>query len=204
MRPCQRYPLNIALLMCLGEGHVDAELALCSVQSHAKYAEGVCRAIGEWVATLGKKLFTGGGLGSTPAPVAIFEPRSNLQKLTDCWVYTSLLQRAAAAPDSVTRLQYTAAWFVAGLRHAFDTWCKPFNPVLGETWQSATSSGCEAFLEQVSHHPPVAAFALEGEGFRLHGSAELQISVRMLSRRTGPQSCRVHVSMKTDGLPGPD
>lgn len=159
--------------------------ALCSINFGSacvplsNYRSFSCRAIGEWVAKLGKKLFTGGGLGSTPAPVAIFEPRSNLQKLTDCWVYPSLLHRAAAESDPLKRLQYTAAWFVAGQRHAFDTWCKPFNPVLGETWQSATASGCKAFLEQTSHHPPVASFVLEGRGFRLQGSAELQIQVRL-------------------------
>ena len=25
--------------------------------------------------------------------------------------------------------------FVAGLQHVFQSWRKPFNPILGETWQ---------------------------------------------------------------------
>jgi hypothetical protein len=33
------------------------------------------KAVAEWVALLGKRLFTGNSLARTPAPVAIFEPR---------------------------------------------------------------------------------------------------------------------------------
>jgi hypothetical protein len=41
---------------------------------------------------------------------------------------------------------------------------KPFNPILGETWQATLSDGTAVFMEQVSHHPPVAAFQLVGPG----------------------------------------
>jgi hypothetical protein len=136
-----------------------------------------CRAIGEWIASFGKRLLTGNGLSSTPAPITIFEPRSNLQKITDCWMYMPLLLQAASAPNSLTRLKLATAWYVAGLQHNFDTWRKPFNPVLGETWQSTNACGCEAFLEQVSHHPPIAAYTVKGSSFHMHGSVELQIQV---------------------------
>jgi Oxysterol-binding protein len=138
----------------------------------------LCRAIAEWVATLGKRLFTGNSLASTPAPVIIFEPRSNLQKLTDCWVYTSLLEDAAQASDALSRLKYVVAWFVAGSRHMFDTWRKPFNPILGETWQSVNNAGCYASLAQASHHPPVASYKLSGPGYKMRGTTELMIHVR--------------------------
>lgn len=129
--------------------------------------------------TLGKRLLSGNSLSSSPAPVAIFEPRSNLQKLTDSWAYTALLDAAARLSDPVAKLQYVAAWLVAGTRHVFDTWRKPFNPIQGETWQCHNGAGgCTGKLEQVSHHPPVASFALHGAGWRLSGTAELLIQVR--------------------------
>ena len=44
----------------------------------------------------------------------------------------------------------------------FQSWRKPFNPVLGETWQGCLSDGSKVFLEQISHHPPISAFQLDG------------------------------------------
>lgn len=52
----------------------------------------------------------------------------------------------------------------AGLHHAFENWRKPFNPILGETWQAQLSDGTCMFMEQISHHPPVSAFHMEGPG----------------------------------------
>lgn len=63
---------------------------------------------------MGKRFLTGNRLASTPAPVKIFEPRSNLQKLTDPWVYTHLLLLAAQQTDKVHRMKYVVAWLVAG------------------------------------------------------------------------------------------
>lgn len=52
----------------------------------------------------------------------------------------------------------------AGLHHAFENWRKPFNPILGETWQATLSDGTSMHMEQISHHPPVSAFHMEGPG----------------------------------------
>jgi hypothetical protein len=46
---------------------------------------------------------------------------------------------------------------------------KPFNPILGETYQG-WMNGCPVFLEQISHHPPIAAFFLQGRGYKVYGS----------------------------------
>jgi hypothetical protein len=49
-----------------------------------------------------------------------------------------------------------------GFHHAFSRWAKPFNPILGETWEACLPDGCTIFLEQISHHPPISAFQLLG------------------------------------------
>ena len=46
-----------------------------------------------------------------------------------------LLNMAVDATDPVERLRWVATWFTAGLQHVFQSWKKPFNPILGETWQ---------------------------------------------------------------------
>jgi len=43
---------------------------------------------------------------------------------------------------------------------------KPFNPILHETYEYITQ-GYRFFAEQVSHHPPITAFHIEGQGFEL-------------------------------------
>jgi hypothetical protein len=43
---------------------------------------------------------------------------------------------------------------------------KPFNPILGETYELVTNK-FRFFAEQVNHHPPVTAFVVETEGFKL-------------------------------------
>ena len=46
---------------------------------------------------------------------------------------------------------------------------KPFNPILGETFQ-CWINGCPAYAEQVSHHPPIAAMMLKGRGYQVTGN----------------------------------
>jgi len=42
---------------------------------------------------------------------------------------------------------------------------KPFNPILGETFQGSIGN-YEIALEQISHHPPVSAFQLWNTKFK--------------------------------------
>jgi len=41
---------------------------------------------------------------------------------------------------------------------------KPFNPILGETYQ-CTVGGVSLYFEQVSHHPPVSSFYLKTDEY---------------------------------------
>jgi hypothetical protein len=38
----------------------------------------------------------------------------------------------------------------AGLHHSVEAWRKPFNPILGETWQATMPGGLCLYMEQVS------------------------------------------------------
>ena len=46
---------------------------------------------------------------------------------------------------------------------------KPFNPILGETYQGLIE-GCPIYAEQTSHHPPITTTYLMGRGYRVHAS----------------------------------
>jgi len=51
-----------------------------------------------------------------------------------------------------------------GIHIAFERWMKPFNPILGETWQARMEDGTSMCMEQISHHPPISAFIMETTG----------------------------------------
>jgi hypothetical protein len=45
---------------------------------------------------------------------------------------------------------------------------KPFNPILGETYE-IVQPNFRFIAEQVSHHPPVSAFYMDGPGYYMYG-----------------------------------
>ena len=57
---------------------------------------------------------------------------------------------------------------------------KPFNPIIGETFQCSIN-GCHAYAEQISHHPPIAAFMLDGRGYRISAQIESKMKLNINS-----------------------
>jgi hypothetical protein len=70
--------------------------------------------------------------------------------------YTSALDAAAAAEDEIDRLAWVAGFCLGPFGGNERTW-KPFNPLLGETFELDLPCGGRFLAEQVSHHPPIAA-----------------------------------------------
>lgn len=131
--------------------------------------------------SLGKKLITGKfDLLKVSLPVKIFEPRSYLQKLCDPLAFPAIIQKAAMATSPEERLKWVVAYFVAGYHRAFLTWSKPFNPILGETWHARLPDGTHAYMEQISHHPPVSAFQIIGPGktYYFHGHSQPTVTYK--------------------------
>lgn len=88
-------------------------------------------------------------------PVWIMEPVTLLQKMAEILEYTELLEKADQTEDEMERFALVVAFLVSPFSNIERPW-KPFNPVLGETFEYR--KGDLAFLsEQVSHHPPVSA-----------------------------------------------
>jgi hypothetical protein len=55
---------------------------------------------------------------------------------------------------------------------------KPFNSVLGETYQGFIN-GCPVYAEQISHHPPITSFFMKGRDYYIYGSLEPTVSFGM-------------------------
>eukprot|EP00475_Leptophrys_vorax_P042438 TRINITY_DN80015_c0_g1_i1.p1 TRINITY_DN80015_c0_g1~~TRINITY_DN80015_c0_g1_i1.p1 ORF type:complete len:385 (+),score=110.41 TRINITY_DN80015_c0_g1_i1:70-1224(+) len=127
--------------------------------------------IWEFMKSVGKNLFSG-SIFKISMPVGLCEGRSFLERIPDQWAYLPYyLGKAAIETDPVQRLKYIVAMSVAGL-HYTCRMDKPFNPVLGETYQGVFSDGTEVFLEQTSHHPPVSSWVILGpnNSYKFSGS----------------------------------
>ncbi|KAF7706665.1 hypothetical protein HF521_019919 [Silurus meridionalis] len=112
-------------------------------------------------------------LSKIAMPVIFNEPLSFLQRLTEYMEHTYLIHQANASTDSIHRMKCVAAFAVSAVASQWERTGKPFNPLLGETYELIRDDlGFRWMSEQVSHHPPVSAFHAEGlnDDFVFHGS----------------------------------
>lgn len=122
-----------------------------------------------------------GDLSSMTAPAFILSTTS-LTEFSAYWAeMPSLLVAPAAERDPQRRAMLVLKWFLSTLKQQYATRNeklgsekKPLNPFLGElflgTWNDA-SGETTLVSEQVSHHPPVTAYAINNasHGVRLTG-----------------------------------
>merc|ERR1719239_877538 len=109
-------------------------------------------------------------------PVILNEPLSFIQRTAEYLEYEELLKAAVSANNSVKRLEYIVAFIVSGMSSNEDRTTKPFNPLLGETFEYIRQDLGYRFLgEQVAHHPPITAFHVDGPGYIFYGSIEPRI-----------------------------
>ncbi|GFS71764.1 oxysterol-binding protein-related protein 1 [Nephila pilipes] len=110
-------------------------------------------------------------LSSITMPVEFNEPLSFLQRISEYMEYSYLLKTASECSDPLQRLQYMSAFAVSALASNWERLNKPFNPLLGETYELCREDlGFRLVCEQVSHHPPVSAFHAESEDFQFYGN----------------------------------
>ncbi|KAK4493502.1 hypothetical protein RD792_005679 [Penstemon davidsonii] len=103
-------------------------------------------------------------------PVYFNEPISSLQKCFEDLEYSYLLDQAyehGKAGNSLLRILNVAAFAVSGYASSEGRHCKPFNPLLGETYEADyPDKGIRFFSEKVSHHPTLIACHCEGKGWK--------------------------------------
>ncbi|KNA08425.1 hypothetical protein SOVF_162390 isoform C [Spinacia oleracea] len=113
-------------------------------------------------------------------PVYFNEPISSLQKCCEDLEYSYLLDRAyeyGKAGDSLMRIVNVAAFAVSGYASTEGRLCKPFNPLLGETYEADfPEKGIRFFSEKVSHHPTLIACHCEGRGWKFWADSNLKTS----------------------------
>lgn len=124
--------------------------------------------VGYLLKQLGTALVTGKSVMSISMPIGIFEARSQLERLGDNFVYAPhFLEKAGQMTDTWEAFKWATTFYLTNMVADLQPE-KPFNPVLGETFQGVIG-GCHYYAEQISHHPPISAFQLEGQHFKIDG-----------------------------------
>ena len=106
----------------------------------------------------------------TALPVYFNEPLSMLQKQCEKFYYLDLLNKADEEPKQEMRLCYIAAFIIGEIFLNNGRTLKPFNPIIGETFEYfINDKNFRYYAEQVCHKPPVTAFIGENPNFELYG-----------------------------------
>ena len=126
-------------------------------------------------------------------PVSFNEPTSLLQRVAEDLEYADLLDFAADRSDSMERMVYVASYAASEYASTIGRVAKPFNPLLGETFEYARpDKGYRFFVEQVSHHPPIGAAWAESAKWDYYVSSTLASftgkKLTMILHRVNPLS----------------
>ena len=106
--------------------------------------------VGEMIKNFLKSKFTN---SSFSLPVRIFEPKSTLHRICDYFVFfPTILREAASQTNPWERMKLTMVFLCAGL-HISVKQLKPFNCILGETFEASFPDGSEIYIEHICHNP---------------------------------------------------
>ncbi|KAJ5692123.1 hypothetical protein N7462_001546 [Penicillium macrosclerotiorum] len=113
----------------------------------------------------------GKDLSQISMPVSANEPLSLLQRAAEILEYSSLLDKAAQSSDAVERLMYITSFALSSLssnRVRERSIRKPFNPMLGETYELVREDyGFRFIAEKVSHRPVQLAYQADSREWSL-------------------------------------
>lgn len=109
-------------------------------------------------------------------PVSFNECTNLLMRSAEDMEYTELLEKAASiVDDPAERMVYIAAYAASSYSSTIDRVAKPFNPLLGETFEYCRpDKGFRMFSEQVSHHPPIGALIAESPRWDFYGASNVK------------------------------
>ncbi|KIW88970.1 uncharacterized protein Z519_10454 [Cladophialophora bantiana CBS 173.52] len=111
----------------------------------------------------------GKDLSTISMPVSANEPLSLLQRAAEQLEYSQLLDNAVRCSDAFERLMHVAAFAISSLsntRVKERSIRKPFNPMLGETFELVREDrGFRFISEKVSHRPVQLALHAESENW---------------------------------------
>ena len=140
----------------------------------------------------------GKDLSKISMPVSLNEPLSTLQRLCEELEYSNLVDKAVSAFTPLERMSWVAAFAISAYSSTRTTH-KPFNPLLGETYECVREDkGFRYISEQVSHHPPVSCVHATGTGWRWSQALRIRSKFWGKSMEFHPEGS-VHLTLEEHG-----
>ena len=148
----------------------------------------------------------GKDLSTISMPVSANEPTSALQRLAECMEYAELLDAAASSPHAHMRHLLITAFAISALsanRAKERSIRKPFNPMLGETYELVRADGevpgnFRFIAEKVSHRPVKMACQADAPKWSLTQSSKPTQKFWGKSAELITEG-RVHVVLRLEG-----
>ncbi|KAJ2568520.1 hypothetical protein GGH19_005498 [Coemansia sp. RSA 1807] len=138
----------------------------------------------------------GKDLSKVSVPVFFNEPTSFLQRFTEDMEYCDMLEIATMLPRSADRTLFVAGFAMSNYASTFGRIAKPFNPLLGETFEYVRrDKRYRALSEQVEHHPPISACWVEGKNYVYHADTNIKSKFNSGSLTVVPTGV-CHVELK--------
>ena len=155
----------------------DGELHFTD-KAYLKSQQGVTS---EMLKRVAKAIFEGRSLATVTMPVRIFEPRSMTERCSDWFCFAPVyLTPASQTKDPLERIKYVTSFIVGGLYVSLTPF-KPFNPILGETYQGEyPEHNIKIYTEMISHTPPMLSFYLAHPDWKAHGTFELKADMSLI------------------------
>jgi hypothetical protein len=155
----------------------DKEGVFCKNQEVLKRQEGVFT---DMAKQLAKNIFSSGTI-SLSLPIRIFEPRSMLERYIDWWSFAPIiLKKAGSLDDKLEAFKYAISFTLSGLFSSAGQ-MKPFNPLLGETYQAKFEDGSDIYVEHTSHIPPISNYLINDKDglYKLYGYCDISVEGAM-------------------------
>ena len=118
---------------------------------------------------------------NTSLPILYNEPISMLQKQCEKFYYSNLLKEASNEKiNKELKICYLIGFICGELSLNINRYLKPFNPILGETFEFFDNERqFRYFSEQVSHNPVITAYMCESKDFVYFGDTRMKSSFKV-------------------------
>jgi len=135
----------------------------CTDKSIMKRQSGIIRSmIGQLIKNM--------GTAGLSMPIRIFEAKGLFERVADLWRFAPIYLNNAVGTTGLNRFKQVIIFAIAGIYCSMQQ-LKPFNPLLGETFQALMPDGTKIYIEHASHVPIIYNFLLIGadDQYKLYG-----------------------------------
>lgn len=114
-------------------------------------------------------------------PIYYHEPITFLQRQCEMFMYNDLLTKASTIKDKPLQMCYIGAFLIASLSLNINRNLKPFEPLLGETFEYFDPDNhYRYFAEKVCKEPKISAFIGESDSWVFYGDNRNKSKLKLL------------------------